>query len=296
MHQHNPDLIMALAERQLRASDASAAEAEIAACVECSADLEAQRTALAILAETPAARLSATERMSLHETLRRELRLTDDPVPVTAPPQRRRRWSAAWAFGGATAVLVAVLAVAPTLRLISQYNDDAADVFAAETSEALTTTVAPVPGSDDLRVATDAGGAFDALDVAPESVPSTLAGETTTAAPSSVQDRVALDTGERPRETLTEFFQSYERSAGDPEIAIQLYAKSAGQTTNAPEPTSCVPPPNLGIPDGAMSFTVAVVLIDRVPVPVVGFAVPGSTDLILVVFDPDTCNVVFSLP
>jgi hypothetical protein len=299
MHQHNPDLIMALAEGQLASSDAATAEAEFAACAECSADLKAQRLALEVLHGAPAARLTATERLGLHETLRRELRLTEDLGQAPAAPQRRRRWTAGWAFGGAAAVLVAVLAVAPGLRLISQGDDDSAAEISALTTQAVTTTTAAfssgdalVPGPSDMSDA--AGEELEGATGAPEA--STTTAQTTTTAPFLLEDRVALETGESPEVRLNEFFSSYERAAGDPEIAVQLYAKSAPLTTPSPGPTSCTPPSDLMIQDAAVSFTVAVVLIDRVQVPVIGYAVPGQAEIVLVVFDPETCDVIFSLP
>lgn len=301
MHQHNPDLIMKLAEGQLAAADASRAEAEFAACTECSADLDAQRMALAALHAAPEARLSATERLGLHDTLRRELRLTEDLEKTPAAPQRRRRWTAGWAFGGAAAVLVAVLAVAPGLRLISQGDDDSAAEISALTTQAVSTTAAAaLPGGDAPTFSTSDDAVGDPNDMGGAAVEelatTTLSPESTTTAAGASPDRVALETGDRPEERLNEFFSSYERAAGDPEIAVQLYAKAAPLTTPAPAPTSCSPPIDLAIPDAAVSFTVAVVLIDRVPVPVIGYAVPGQTEIVLVVFDPETCDVIFSLP
>ena len=50
MHEHDIDLIMALAEGTLDAQQAAAAEAALAACTQCTTDLAAQRLALDALA------------------------------------------------------------------------------------------------------------------------------------------------------------------------------------------------------------------------------------------------------
>jgi hypothetical protein len=302
MHKHDPDLIMALAEGQLSASDASQAAADVATCAECSADLEAQRIALEALHGAPTITLTKAERQRLRSSLRTELGLTEAPAPVPAAPHRpRRRWSLGWALGGAAAVLVAVLAIAPALRLISAGDyDDAADLVAADST---TTTVAsesaPAAGVEQSpladRLSADDTESATTTTAAARDTTTTRAPEATTAAPQPSPPRVALEPGDNPQEGLTEFFAFNDRAGGDLGVAIEQYAKSAPATTPTPEPTACVPAAELGIADNVEPVVVAAVLIDGTRTPVIAYADPASGDLVLVVYLPDTCEIAFSL-
>lgn len=121
MHQHDPDLIMALAEGTLGDADAIAAEAEITACPQCTADLVSQRSAVEMLTGAPRVYLSAAESGRLRAAVRRELRLG------TAKPRlsRRPRFSLG-ALAGAAAVLLVIVIAVPTLNLLGRGGGDAA--------------------------------------------------------------------------------------------------------------------------------------------------------------------------
>jgi hypothetical protein len=120
MHEHDIDVIMALAEETLGDTDALAAEAAIAACSQCTADLALQRSALAIFTEVPRAYLTATESARLREAVRSDLHLA-------VPERRAEGWRKRFPLGalaGAAAVLIAVVIAAPALNLLGTQDDD----------------------------------------------------------------------------------------------------------------------------------------------------------------------------
>ena len=93
MHDHDLDRIAAVAEGGLSGQDLAAAQAEIAACAECSRDLQAQRTALAYLRQSQPITLTSTERARLHRAVH--------PAPT------RSRWlRLAPVFAAAVALVV----------------------------------------------------------------------------------------------------------------------------------------------------------------------------------------------
>lgn len=180
MHEHDQEMIMALAEGTLTPPDAAAATAEIEACAECSRDLELQRVALAALGDAPAVYLSATESAGLHEALHRELKIAA-PVPVR--PQPRAAWGrvAGWAFGAAAVFLGAVLLL-PTL---GGGSNDAASSETTAGAELAEDRAATTAAAFQLTPAAPEAAA-DALDdamVAGEAIAESGA-EATSAAPS----------------------------------------------------------------------------------------------------------------
>ena len=114
MHQHDPDLIMALAEGKLDVGE-SAAVAEIQACPQCSADLQMQRVALDAVASSPRVYLTAVESARLREAVRGELAISEAESKDRFPARRRFTLGA---LAGAAAVLIAVVIVAPALNLV----------------------------------------------------------------------------------------------------------------------------------------------------------------------------------
>ena len=130
MHEHNEELIMALAEEVLSPAEATVAATEIEACAQCSTDLELIRVALDATSQAPQVYMSATESSRLHEALHRELRLA---TPIRAEPRPRPAWGrvAGWAFGAAAVFLGAVL----MLPALFGGSDDASDAVAAATIE-----------------------------------------------------------------------------------------------------------------------------------------------------------------
>lgn len=287
MHHHDPDLIMALAEGQLAAADASLASAEIAACPECTEDLEAQRIALAAMATLPAPAMTDIERQSLRTAVRDSLGLSEDAV-LPAPVPRRRRWSPSWALGGAAAVLIAVVAAAPALQLLSPGGNDAADMAA--------TTTAPVVAEvgESPEPASDSASASSVTDEAGhESVTTIAAAAETTTTAGSIEDQLAL--GTNPDEDLPDMLTYTQRAGGDPDLARQLNVKGFSTTTPRLDPSSCRAPEEAQLPDTG-GFVVAAVVVDGQVVPVVAYVPSDVGDTVLVVFDPADCAVIYRAP
>jgi Putative zinc-finger len=114
MHEHDPDLIMALADGDLPPANRADAEAAVAACPECSLDLEMQRAAVAMLRSVPGVGLSELESTRMHRAIRSGLGIETE---ITSP-NRAINWSRWLAVGAAAAVLIGVVAAAPNLDLI----------------------------------------------------------------------------------------------------------------------------------------------------------------------------------
>lgn len=150
MHSHNHDLIAALAEGLLAADLIAAAEAELAACAECTAELASQRFAIDALSSLRVPSMTASESAGVRQGVATALGLAEAPAPQRLRRSRRSPWPAiAFAAG-----LAAVLAIVPALGLINLGGDDAdtsantvvAGVFDAEETDAL---------SDELAFADD---------------------------------------------------------------------------------------------------------------------------------------------
>jgi anti-sigma factor RsiW len=189
MHEHDTDLIMALAEGTLDPDRAAAAEADLASCPTCTEDLSLQRAALALLSAAPPATMNDIERARIRRTVRSELGIA--PVAAAAPPARRYRLFAALA--GVAAVLLAFVVVAPGLDLLGGDDDGAADVtfaLATETTSAGDVAAAPESQANDLRAMEDAG---DGAMAGGADAATTTAPMTPTAAP--VTTRPPADAG-----------------------------------------------------------------------------------------------------
>lgn len=142
MHDHDNELIGALAEGALSADDAQRAESEIAACDECRTDLAAQRAALAAMAESPRPGLTALESARMRRSVAESVGIADASV-------KERRRFVPWAgVATAAAVLVAIVIAAPLVNLLSTGDDDdATDIAAVQTTIAeLEATQPPADG------------------------------------------------------------------------------------------------------------------------------------------------------
>lgn len=153
MHEHDPDLVAALAEDRLAPRQRSVAEAEISACPECRSSMLAQRNALTILRAAPPPALTMTESGALRRSVASALGLAAAPAP------RHRRWVPWAGIATAAAVLVAVVVAGPLLDSLSTHDDAAGTFEAAVTTAAAAAEMAP-------EQLTDAGA---------KDVPSTLA-------------------------------------------------------------------------------------------------------------------------
>lgn len=144
MHSHDESLIAALAEGALEPGRAAAAEAELAGCARCSADLSAQRTALEALTALQPTALGDEERSRLRAAVAAGVGL---PIADEAPsPARRPRRPVPW---GAIAVagisLAAVLAMVPLAGLLTTAGDDTGSLDAAVSTVLATEAPAGLP-------------------------------------------------------------------------------------------------------------------------------------------------------
>jgi len=130
MHEHDQELIMALAEGRLAADAAAEAHAEIASCSECSADLDLQMAAIAILDDMPEVYMTVAESARLHTKLKRELSL--ETRPETAPARRSFAWSRLLPAAGVAAALLVVIISLPSL--LGGGSDDSSDETIASPS------------------------------------------------------------------------------------------------------------------------------------------------------------------
>ena len=104
MHEHDPDLIAALADGSL--DDETEARALIDSCDECLIEYQDQVEVLALLVATPTARMNDLERAALHRDLWTELR---KPPQKTGATPWWLRWSYVAAGLFVTAGLVSVV-------------------------------------------------------------------------------------------------------------------------------------------------------------------------------------------
>lgn len=151
-HDHDPDLIMALAEGRLEARSADRVRRDLDACAECAEDLALQEAALAAFAAAPPVTLTELEAARLKRDLDTALGHRRDVV-APASPRRRFNWVPVFSVA---AVLIAVVLVAPSLNLLGGGSDDSgADVVAfdaPEETDAQAESAAEAPPSADLEL------------------------------------------------------------------------------------------------------------------------------------------------
>jgi hypothetical protein len=163
MHEHDDDIIMALAEGILEPDVLAPALAEMSECPECAAALADQKVALAAMRSAQAPALDDLERARLHRTMREALGIE---APVVAEPSRHERsYRRLAALGSVAAVLIGVVVVAPYLNLLGGgANDSTATTTAAASDEraALQRADTLAEGED----SPDAGDGFEATNEA----------------------------------------------------------------------------------------------------------------------------------
>jgi hypothetical protein len=143
MHDHDYELIGALAEGALPPDEAQRAETDIATCDECRTDLAAQRVALAAMAESPRPGLTALESARMRKSVAELVGIADAPV------EERRRFVPWAGIAIAAAVLVAIVIAAPLVNLLSTGDDDdVSDIAAAQTTIAEAETPEPLADTD----------------------------------------------------------------------------------------------------------------------------------------------------
>ncbi len=175
MHQHDQEMITALAEGTLAGEAAAAARAEIEACPACASDLELQTFALTALDSVPQAHLTELESARLRRDVRNGLGVFKEEVRFE-PSRKQRRFPIA-AFGTAAAVLIAVVAIAPRLSLVG--GADSADTVALESAE--TTVATTIAANFDSAAGQIQSGEQDIRTADPTRAP--LAATTTVVAP-----------------------------------------------------------------------------------------------------------------
>lgn len=226
MHDHDTDLIMALAEGSLDASEAQAAEASIAACDSCSQDLALQRQALSALGAAPRVGLTEIEAAGLRRNLREELGLTAaaqaaaQTAAVTTARRSRFTWTGALS---AAAVLLVVVLAAPALNLFSGGGDDT-----AESTEELFAVASPTStvAASDATAAGDSAG--DGAEAAPEEPAANLSEEDEASGADPTTPAAATSRAAQFRDDLTldEVAAAYANSFASPDMSA-LYMNAA---------------------------------------------------------------------
>jgi hypothetical protein len=140
MHKHDPDLNAALAAGDLGDAETRAAEESIAGCDDCLAEVKAQHLALAAIEAAPRPGLSMSESADLRRAVAGAVGLATEPEPQRS----RRPWLG---LATAAAVVVALIAVAPVVNLLSTGSDagSASETTVGEFREVSTSLVAEAP-------------------------------------------------------------------------------------------------------------------------------------------------------
>lgn len=272
-HDHDRDLIMALAEGRLDARGAERARRDLETCPECAEDLSLQEAALAAFAAAPRVALTEMEAARLKRDLDTALGHRREVVePVTT----RRRFTWAPIFSVA-AVLIALVLVAPSLDLLGGSSDDSADLVAFDAPEETAGQPESAAGAQRDNLSTQS---LDTDDFAADEA----APATTVAA--AAEDGAAgdLDAGE-----LLDLLAAALDPVSAPEES-QLRASLFGLTAPSSNDTRCVP-------EGADAFDVdpggSYVLGDanQLPVELRITAHPLQAELGLVAHDRTTCEV-----
>jgi hypothetical protein len=293
MHDHDHDLIMALAEGTLASHEAAAAEAALTGCAECVADLDLQRRAVAALREAGPAHLNEFESARIRRNLRREL-----GIEAAAAPRRRRRFAPAVVLGSAAAVLLAVVLVGPALQNLSGGEDADTVEFAAP---ATTTTAAPdtarseaplAPAADDgAGIAEEFAGRVEAD--GPAEAPTTTAAAATEA-PAEDFTAVAVIPG---ADDLADVLEAFIAARGDEESSLQSLALSYASQTLDRDAFAACGELSIDAVEGAYALVgLGIADIGEVQAIVVGYVVEPIEDSVVIAHHPDTCEILTSVP
>lgn len=225
MHEHDHDLIMALAEETLSAAETEAAAAVVAACTHCARELRLQEDALRALTAAPTPQLTDIERQRLRHAVTSAVEVT----PVTAPAITRRRWGIPALGIAAAAVLVTALAAGPLVSLLSTSSDDSADLSLAATTTSLAGDVAG--SAAELAPPTESTTSADA--VSGQSAPGLTGRAFFDPAPTTVENLGEVD-GAALDQVLAKVIE------GDAAAAPWLLESTEGTVEQAPsDPASC---------------------------------------------------------
>jgi hypothetical protein len=233
-HEHNRDLIMALAEGSLDPAAALEAHEVIASCDDCAVELELQRIALASLTDAPPVAMNELEAARFRRNI--DTALGHERAVIAAPATSRRRFNWAPVFSVA-AILLALVLIAPALQLLGGGGDDAG-VDAVSLQEI-----------EDEASSDDAGGALS--DAAPQERLTTgtddafsaaEAPTSTVAADGDLTESVAGDTAEDLAvpvdDQLLELREALDEN--DAAATIRITALGYGIALSPPENDRCV--------------------------------------------------------
>ena len=155
MHEHDADLVAALAEGTLPPADSRVAEAAITGCPRCAADLSAQRTAVTALRSLQGERLHGSERTALRAAVAGAINL-DLEAETEAPKRKRARRAIPWPSVAVAAL--SVLAVVAIVPLVGTLTTSGSDDDAATAELALTTVVTETDTASAAAAVPEAGG------------------------------------------------------------------------------------------------------------------------------------------
>ncbi len=286
MHEHDQDLIMALAEGTLGPESAAAAEAEFGACETCREELSLQRLAMEALGAAPRASLNEFESHRIRRNLMRELGISAEPAAAPAP---RRRWMPVAVLGGAAAVLLAVVLGGGALQ--SLRGDDPGDVAFAPITEGSDTasedTSAPTLES---TPAADTAQAVESGDAADEN----FGIEVPAVTPSDgAAPPVSLVSGVDDLAVLRELVVT---GSGDPEETAERATALLPRFAAVPDTAGCGEA-TVGTVEGAVGhFVVGAGSIDGDEVVVIAYVTDPIDDSVVIAHDVVTCETVATAP
>jgi len=287
MHDHDPDLIMALAEGATDLPEAVGAA--IGSCDACAADLAAQQLAIAALRTAPRAGLTELESArllrNLDTALGHQRAMATTPI---APERRRISWAPAF---GIAAVVLALVLVVPALDLLGG-GDDAGDFQGALSTATTAAAAAEERSTADVAAAPEAaGGDFSA---AATTVPAADGGSSLTNAESA---DAALPL------TLVRLRSLIAAEGDDPDKTRDSVAAVAS-LTQATTTDACLTEGRLVAGSATLSYTLGVL-----PIVTTGDDEAGDPQLVtvtvhqlasgelwLVAHEPQTCDTLATLP
>ena len=312
MHEHDMDLIMALAEGTLGNAAAAKGESEISGCERCTANLELQRSALATLTSIPRVYLSAAESLKMRAGVRKELRLAS---PEVAPRRRTRRFPLG-ALAGAAAVLLAVVIAGPAFNLLGAGNDDSPPAFdgalspaapnleeetvraAAATEAPATAAPAPAFGQSEADAAPERAGLAATADIGEAVLPTLKSDTDLDRLRAIVVEGLGPDRLEDAGLLLQESAQDV-AAAPPPEVPAPTAAPApAGQdpplTAGLSDTAFCDPESVDDYADGAVAILIATMEYEGTPSLVVAYVTGDVENTRIVVLSLETCEVVAS--
>lgn len=293
-HDHDPDLIMAIAAGA-QVSDAD--RAAIGACTDCATDLAAQQVALGALRAAPPAAVTELESARLLRRLDAELGHKRTPAAVRSAPTRRRfSWAPAFSIA---AVILALVLIAPAMNLLGGGDDEGTEDMLAFSVP--TTTVVG------LGAAESAAPEAQRQAAAPETATADATVSPTTLAPAAEDETAtaadAAGDGDVPP-TLTELRSIIEDAGVEPETARLGVASIADLSASEPA-DACVLEGVAEVGGVVSSYTLGDLAVT--PEPGVGDATPlplpvtvtvherDDGSIALVAHDPPSCEPVATL-